>query len=878
MKKFKKILMANFFMLIMLNNLFMFTLANKYKNLDNIITPLIVLNKNKRNNSEGIYLSPNLLLKKELSSSVQDKYKKGYVFLSLAIIFLFFYKKKIPITHGSASFATIDDIEEMGITNSEDGVILGMTKNNKILAHNGPEHLMAMAPTRSGKGINTVLPTLWTWVSSVIINDIKGECWDLTSGYRRSQLKQKCYYFNPVDETGEGISYNPLALVNVGQGSEQEDARVIATTLLDVENKGETDHWISSAINLLVAVILHVKYVNKEASFIEILNFMEDPNEPLIDKIGNIIAKELNKFGDVVDKVIVDENGEIIQTFEPFNHYEALKNQGVLNRTFRDLYNNDTELHPIVGKTFMTIFGTPDKERGSIFSTCSNKLGVFKDSRILKNISKSDILPKDLMKNRISLYLITPPKAINMTKPLFRLIITQTIYELTEKMEFNNRKKIYKELMNKISLDKIKKTFKQFINEFLYIKQKDLSKEKNKRLLFLIDEFPALGNLSLLEQALAYVAGYGLKVLMITQSINQLRKIYGRDNSVLDNTHVQIYFTPNDTETPKMISEALGNKTEKVITKSGKGMLLEQRSESYHARALMTPSEVRTMPFEEVLIFVTTKKPIHGKKIMWWKLKRFKNNANYNIPYRSYIKLCEKLEENLLDEYVAEYLIYLKGSYKALKILINTVGLDKFILEIIQDEKLSEELIQVKKEIEKLNEEEKKELKVKILSEIILKSSFGTIEEYENEIKEYLVNFSDEDLLKYMKLTLYKNLLLKKERLEKILETNLLKMEDNLAYEQKMKIEIIETLKKGGIRDSLIPDFIENLDKIKGIDKEHYNKILEILKKKIEKTEDGEASLEIERINISEIEIENFIQFLKTENGSQILAEEQEEI
>ena len=202
MKKLKKILMANFFMLIMLNNLFMFTLANKYKNLDNIITPLIVLNKNKRNNSEGIYLSPNLLLKKELSSTVQDKYKKGYIFLSLAIIFLFFYKKKVPITHGSASFATIDDIEEMGITNSEDGVILGMTKNNKILAHNGPEHLMAMAPTRSGKGINTVLPTLWTWVSSVIINDIKGECWDLTSGYRRSQLKQKCYYFNPVDETG----------------------------------------------------------------------------------------------------------------------------------------------------------------------------------------------------------------------------------------------------------------------------------------------------------------------------------------------------------------------------------------------------------------------------------------------------------------------------------------------------------------------------------------------------------------------------------------------------------------------------------------------------------------------------------------------------
>ena len=59
----------------------------------------------------------------------------------------------------------------------------------------------------------------------------------------------------------------------------------------------------------------------------------------------------------------------------------------------------------------------------------------------MRNIQKSDITPKEIMNNRISLYLITPPKAIKMTKPLFRLILTQTIYELTDKMEFNKQKK-----------------------------------------------------------------------------------------------------------------------------------------------------------------------------------------------------------------------------------------------------------------------------------------------------------------------------------------------------------------------------------------------------------------------------------------------------
>ena len=89
-----------------------------------------------------------------------------------------------------------------------------------------------------------------------------------------------------MDDSGEGISYNPLALVKVGTGSEQEDSRLIATTLIDIDGKGESDHWISSAINLLTAVILHVKYVNVNATFLDVMKFLTDPEEPLINKMG----------------------------------------------------------------------------------------------------------------------------------------------------------------------------------------------------------------------------------------------------------------------------------------------------------------------------------------------------------------------------------------------------------------------------------------------------------------------------------------------------------------------------------------------------------------------------------------------------------------
>ena len=84
-------------------------------------------------------------------------------------------KRKTPDYYGTAKFADSEEIDKMGITkNPNDGVVLGMTEDNKLITDNGVGHIMNMAPTRTGKGINTVLTTLYTWTSSVIVNDIKG--------------------------------------------------------------------------------------------------------------------------------------------------------------------------------------------------------------------------------------------------------------------------------------------------------------------------------------------------------------------------------------------------------------------------------------------------------------------------------------------------------------------------------------------------------------------------------------------------------------------------------------------------------------------------------------------------------------------------------
>ena len=115
------------------------------------------------------------------------------------------------------------------------------------------------------------------------------------------------------------------------------------------------------------------------------------------------------------------------------------------------------------------------------------------------------------------------------------------------------------------------------------------------RLLLLLDEFPSLGRLDFFESALAFIAGYGLKAFLIAQSLNQLEKAYGPNNSILDNCHIRFAYAANDDKTARRISDLLGQATERKLQKtfSGSGLFLTNRSESEHeyARPLLAPVE-----------------------------------------------------------------------------------------------------------------------------------------------------------------------------------------------------------------------------------------------------------------------------------------------
>ena len=110
---------------------------------------------------------------------------------------------------GSAPLANIQDTQAAGLLpargpsgNTEaargcrsTGVYVGawLDKNGNLryFRHNGPEHVLTYAPTRSGKGVGLVVPTLLSWGDSAVITDLKGELWALTSGWRQKHAKTR---------------------------------------------------------------------------------------------------------------------------------------------------------------------------------------------------------------------------------------------------------------------------------------------------------------------------------------------------------------------------------------------------------------------------------------------------------------------------------------------------------------------------------------------------------------------------------------------------------------------------------------------------------------------------------------------------------------
>jgi type IV secretion system protein VirD4 len=443
---------------------------------------------------------------------------------------------KRATTYGSARWAEVREVREAGLT-GHDGALLGRCRDH-YLRHDGPEHVLCFAPTRSGKGVGLVVPTLLTWSGSAIVHDIKGENWTLTAGWRARF--GRVLLFDPTNAAS--AAYNPLLEVRQGEW-EVRDVQNIADVLVDPDGALERrNHWEKTSHSLLVGAILHVLYAEPDKTLAGVANFLSDPRRPI---------------------------------------------ETTLRAMMTTAHLGERGVHPVIASSARELLNKSDNERSGVLSTAMSFLGLYRDPVVAAVTRRCDWRIRDLVEGAAAatLYLVVPPSDISRTKPLVRLILNQIGRRLTEELA---------------------------------------PKRPRHRLLLMLDEFPALGRLDFFESALAFMAGYGLKSFLIAQSLNQIEKAYGQNNSILDNCHVRVSFATNDERTAKRVSDALGTATEMRAMKNYAGHrlspwlghLMVSRQET--ARPLLTPGEVMQLPQDDELVLVSGCHPIRAKKARYF--------------------------------------------------------------------------------------------------------------------------------------------------------------------------------------------------------------------------------------------------------------------
>src|SRR5450631_3361804 len=294
-------------------------------------------------------------------------------------------QSKLVTTYGSARWASKDEVADAGLLQPT-GVFLGRL-GDRYLRHDGPEHVIAFAPTRSGKGVGLVVPTLLTWPSSAVIHDIKGENWQLTAGWR-SRFSH-CLLFNPTDS--RSAAYNPLLEVRRG-ANEVRDVQNIADILVDPEGALERrNHWEKTSHALLVGAILHVLYAEADKTLRGVANCLSDPARPFEQTLRNMMA--MRHLGDVP--------------------------------------------HPVVASAAREVLNKSENERSGVLSTAMSFLGLYRDPTVAAVTSRCDWRIADLIdcEHPVSLYLVVPPSDISRTKPSIRLLLNQIGRRLTESLD-----------------------------------------------------------------------------------------------------------------------------------------------------------------------------------------------------------------------------------------------------------------------------------------------------------------------------------------------------------------------------------------------------------------------------------------------------------
>lgn len=498
----------------------------------------------------------------------------GWLLLLLAL-----FKSREQAFHGDADFATVGQLGKGGFLARipDEGILLGTLRGRPIWL-NGALHLIVIAPTRSGKSTCVAIPVLLTYESSIVVLDVKGELYRITSGYRGRELGQNIHVWSPYDDTGRTHRFNPFTpLARLAPGTRLGELRTIAAILYPDE-AGKDPFWTSQSRTAFVAfaafmferwdALVQAQHADNGGA----LDPNGDPRFPSFERIYRLTSGEGHDGGvkQAIDNLLSPDHRQ---------HFAYL--------------SHETRV------MFASLAGLAEETFSSVIATVQAPLQQFLSPILAAATNATDFDVLDLRRRKMSVYVVIPPQKLDEASKLLNIFFSSAIGG-------NVRE------------------------------DKTTDPTIKHQALMLMDEFTAMGRLDIWAKLISVSASYGVRSLAIVQSRSQLRSTYGADvaQTFITNHAANIVFTPREQEDAEAYSRALGDRTVRRKHRSTSGSNVSY-SYTEERRPLMLPQEIKELPKDDELVFLEGCKPIRAKKKWYFKDKQFKQRLLDPMPLPS---------------------------------------------------------------------------------------------------------------------------------------------------------------------------------------------------------------------------------------------------
>jgi type IV secretion system protein VirD4 len=346
-------------------------------------------------------------------------------------------------------------------------------------------HLMTISPPGGGKTTSQVIPNLLVHPGSCMVVDPKGELFCATAKVRQKRHQNQVVRLDPMRVCGaDGARFNPLDWINPDSYEASNQCAALAEALV-VETGMEPDpHWNACAkLGLTAAILYVVTYAPaKEKNLLTVLELLTDP-QALEGMIG----------------LLQDPTGELEKTTSHPNAYRALRRYGNMLSSWKE------------------------KELCSILTTIARQLVWMNSPLIEYHLSRSSFDPRNLIRQKMTIYLVLPPKHLAPLNRLLRLWITALYETITE-----------------------------------------LGPQEERTVLMLLDEIGNVGSMPALYNAITMRRGYGIRVWLFLQSLNQLQSLFpknGEHQAIEAAMETRIFFSIRDYKTAEELSNYMGTAT-----------------------------------------------------------------------------------------------------------------------------------------------------------------------------------------------------------------------------------------------------------------------------------------------------------------------------